>query len=177
MKSANREEKDLLRTTFDLVDSLVELYLKSAIAPFLKLHEKFYTGLNKVLRQVLDSNEIPTWFTANFITYGRTLLVFPTILLLASEYQILPALLAIFVDFGDFLDGVVARYWVDQDNKKVARESRSASPTSDKDSFGECFFPFSMDSSSIILLFPHRPTFIRIVLSIIYKSNCHAQKS
>lgn len=142
MPSANREKKDLLRTTFDLVDSLVELYLKSAIAPFLTLHEKFYTGLNKVLRQMLDRNEIPSWFTANFITYGRTLLVFPTILLLASEYQILPALLVIFVDFGDFLDGVVARYWIDQNNRKEASESRSASPTSDKDSFGECVFLF-----------------------------------
>jgi len=130
----------LLRTVFELVDAVVELYLKSIISPFLKLHEKFYAGLNKFLRQLLDRNNVPAWFTANFITYARTLLVFPTIILLASGYRSLPALLVVAVDFGDFLDGVVARYWVDQakekEKTKEQKSSRSSSPASDKDSFG-----------------------------------------
>ena len=158
MSHANMDLQDLIRTVFDLLDAVVELYLKSVIAPFLTLHEKFYAGLNKCLRQVLDKNEIPTWFTANFITYGRTLLVYPTILLLSSGYQMLPAMLVIFVDFGDFLDGVVARYWVDQDKGKEVKESRSASPTSDKDSFGAYFGVFILMRLFLFLSFPFSPS-------------------
>ena len=159
--------KSLLRSAQNLADAVVELYLTLVIAPFLQLHETFYTGLNKFLRRILDQHKVPAWFTANFITYARTLLVFPTILLLAAGggssfwQQILPAALVLAVDFGDFLDGVVARFWVDQKQqqgqqqqaKKASEEStkkespssssstpsgsRSASPaSSDKDSFG-----------------------------------------
>lgn len=143
--SNKEKKKSLLRSVFDLVDAIVELYLKTAIAPFLGLHEKFYTKLNQVLRRLLEQNRIPRWFTANFITYFRTVLVFPTVLLLACGYQVLPAVLVIFVDLADFLDGVVARFWVDRakltGSSKGAKDSskdtsRSASPASDKDGFG-----------------------------------------
>jgi hypothetical protein len=129
-----------------LVDSVVELYLAKLIKPFLQFHEKFYNALNKVLRQVLDDNrsKIPDWFSANFITYIRTVLVIPTLLLLAWEHTILPSLVVILVDFGDFLDGVVARYWVDikkQREEELASKDKSpsgsSSPThSDDESFG-----------------------------------------
>jgi len=159
--------KSLLRSAQNLADAVVELYLTLVIAPFLQLHETFYTGLNKFLRRILDNHHhVPTWFTANFITYARTLLVFPTILLLAAGggssfwQQILPAALVLAVDFGDFLDGVVARFWVDRRQQQQQAQkasqgeeesnqkenpsssntpsgSRSASPaSSDKDSFG-----------------------------------------
>lgn len=146
---------------FALVDSIVELYLGNVIKPFLTLHEKFYTALNKTLRNVLDENssKIPTWFTANFITYFRTVLVVPTLLLLACDCTWLPSFIVILVDFGDFLDGVVARFWVDinkqkedelkkkknddnskdddDDNEPNSRDSLTPSPTqSDDDSFG-----------------------------------------
>jgi hypothetical protein len=138
-------KRDLVSTVIDLVDVVVELYLGSIIKPFLKIHETFYNSLNKVLRGLLDDNKkhIPIWFTANFITYFRTVLVFPTLLLLAWGHTILPAIIVISVDFGDFLDGVVARYWVDvrKEEAKSAEskdKSRSASPTnSDHDSFGK----------------------------------------
>jgi hypothetical protein len=138
-------KRDLVSTVIDLVDVVVEIYLGSIIKPFLKIHETFYTGLNRVLRGLLDDNkkDIPVWFTANFITYFRTVLVIPTILLLAWGHTILPAMIVIGVDFGDFLDGVVARYWIDvrKEDAKSAEskdKSRSASPTnSDDDSFGK----------------------------------------
>lgn len=138
------QSRDLTTTVFELIDAVVEIYLKNIIRPFLSLHEVFYSGLNKVLRQLLDDRKqkIPTWFTANFITYARTWVVFPTILLLAWGHFLLPAILVILVDLGDFLDGVVARFWNEIKKENEAMEekdrSRSNSPTnSDEDSFGK----------------------------------------
>ena len=101
--------EELISNVLAVVDSIVELYLSSFIKPFLTFHEKFYNALNQTLRRVLDDNKakIPDWFTANFITYLRTVLVVPTLLLLAWNYTLLPCLIVILVDFGDFLDGVV----------------------------------------------------------------------
>jgi CDP-alcohol phosphatidyltransferase len=165
-RTNKKSQQDLLWTSaFHLIDTFVELYLSSVIKPFVSLHEVFYSGLNNVLRKCLDDNQsrIPAWFTANFITYFRTALVLPTLILLAWHHQVLPALIVILVDFGDFLDGVVARYWADvrkkneqpkkttmttlessskKDNKKeTAKKTTTAagrsSPTdSDEDSFG-----------------------------------------
>ena len=131
---------------FALVDSIVELYLGTVIKPFLILHESFYSAFNKVLRKLLDDNKskIADWFSANFITYGRTVLVVPTLLLLAWGHTLLPSFIVILVDFGDFLDGVVARYWVDirkqreqeEASKDKSSSSRPTSPALDDDSFG-----------------------------------------
>ena len=45
----------------------------------------------------------------------------------------------IFVDFGDFLDGVVARYWVDKRKEEKAKKDAAKDKIdSDDDSFGEC---------------------------------------
>jgi hypothetical protein len=145
MTGHNNNKRDLVSTVFDLVDGVVELYLGSIIKPFLKIHETFYISLNSVLRSLLDDHkkDIPVWFTANFITYARTFLVIPTLLLLAWGHTVLPAIIVISVDFGDFLDGVVARYWIDvrKEEAKAAEskdKSRSASPTnSDHESFGK----------------------------------------
>jgi hypothetical protein len=138
------KESDLLTTVLRLVDVIVELYLSSVIKPFLTLHEQFYSKLNSVLRSQLDQNKdkIPAWFTANFITYARTWLVIPTVLLMAWGHLVLPSFLVIFVDFGDFLDGVVARFWVDikkeQAEAVASKEKlpRCASPADD-DSYGK----------------------------------------
>lgn len=133
-------KKDIFTPLLDLVDVFVEIYLASFIRPFVSVHEKFYGAVNTILRQLLDDNKsaIPAWFTANFITYARTALVFPTLLLLAWGHTLLPALLVVLVDLGDFLDGVVARFWNDVKNKimEALEEKRASSPTnSDKDSF------------------------------------------
>ena len=56
----------------------------------------------------------------------------PTLLLLAMDYTFLPSLIVIAVDFGDFLDGVVARFWVDvrKDKEKELKAKDKATPTS-----------------------------------------------
>lgn len=142
------KQKDLIGTAFDFFDAIVEVYLKTAIQPFLQLHEKFYTGLNKVLRQILDDADthVPRWLTANFITYLRTLLVIPTVILLSRGHTVIPALTVIVVDFGDFLDGIVARYWVDMNTNKKKEEAgkfessprtESLASLSEEDSFGK----------------------------------------
>jgi CDP-alcohol phosphatidyltransferase len=137
---------EIIVKLFALVDSVVELYLGTIIKPFLRFHETFYSALNKTLRNVLDDNKskIADWFTANFITYARTLLVVPTLLLLAWGHTFLPSFIVILVDFGDFLDGVVARYWSDIKKEREKEEaskdkgSRPTTPTADDDSFGAC---------------------------------------
>lgn len=110
------DDSGLLETLVEVVNALVELYLAHVIKPFLLLHEKFYNKLNKVIRSLLDDNcdKIPSWFTANFITYFRTWMVIPCVILMVKDYTIIPSLLVLSVDLGDFLDGVVARFWVDR---------------------------------------------------------------
>lgn len=126
---------------FALIDSIVELYLGTIIKPFLKLHETFYSTLNKTLRKTLDEHRssIPGWFTANWITYARTVLVVPTLLVLSWGYIFLPSFLVLFVDFGDFLDGVVARFWVDIrkeiTDKLSEKEKAPSASNSDDESY------------------------------------------
>lgn len=136
-----------VKHAMELTDVVVELYLGTVIKPFLSLHEKFYSALNATIRSFLDRNNIPGWFTANFITYLRTVFVIPCLMLLSWGQIILPSLIVLSVDFGDFLDGVVARYWVDEkkkheelmakkDDKDPSKRSRSVSPNpSDDDSY------------------------------------------
>jgi len=101
---------------FETVDRCVETFLRGFIKPFLLWHNVFYTNLNKVLRGLLDKHEknVPVWFTANFVTYARTMLVFPCLQLLAWGWRWLPSAIVLLVDFGDFFDGVLARYWMDK---------------------------------------------------------------
>jgi hypothetical protein len=134
---------DLLHKAFGRIDGLVELYLGSIIKPFLAYHELFYAAINKASRSAMDANKpkIADWFTANFITYLRTIFVIPTLLLMASGHTLLPSLIVIAVDFGDFLDGVVARFWVDVKKEReealTSKSKTSSSPTnSDDESFG-----------------------------------------
>lgn len=109
------EEKSIIFILFDIFNYFIEVYLTHIIKPFLTLHETFYSWLNATIRSILDdkSEHIPTWFSANFITYIRTIFVVPCVLLMVNGHVLLPSLIVILVDFGDFLDGVVARFWVD----------------------------------------------------------------
>jgi hypothetical protein len=135
----------LIQTFSTLVDGIVELYLESAIKPFLVFHEIFYSKLNQFLRSILDENKdkIPDWFTANFVTYVRTLCVIPTVLLLAWGHVVLPSVIVILCDFGDFFDGVLARFWVDmrkeREEEVLAKKEDSPRPESpaDDDSYGK----------------------------------------
>lgn len=116
---------DPIAIALELIDTPVQFYLIKFVEPFLKQHEKFYSKFNVVLRDLIDKSSPPKWFTANFITYARTILVFPCLLCMLWHRYVAAALIVLFVDFGDFLDGVVARYWVDERKKLPA-------PTVDK---------------------------------------------
>lgn len=87
--------------------------LALALSPVLSLHDKFYGALNKTLEGVLDAvgDNVPSWFTADFVTWARSTLLVPTLLLIAFGQGLLPGVLILLVDFGDFLDGVVWRWW------------------------------------------------------------------
>lgn len=127
------ETQDILTFIIELVNLLVEIYLTYVIKPFLSLHEIFYAWLNNTIRTILDDNseKIPAWFTANFITYVRTVFVVPCVMLLVNGHIFLPSFIVLAVDFGDFLDGVVARYWVDikksEDLEKLVTKTESSS--------------------------------------------------
>ena len=112
-----QKEKDhsILSIVVGIVNSIVEFYLVHVIKPFLQLHDTFYKWLNSSTRSILDDNaeNIPTWFTANFITYVRTIFVVPCVMLIVKGHLFAPSFIILAVDYGDFLDGVVARYWVD----------------------------------------------------------------
>jgi hypothetical protein len=130
---------------FALINQVVELYLAKFVKKILPHHERFYNRLNTFLRKFLDDRKakIPDWFTANFITYVRTVFVIPTLLLLAGGYTFFPSVIVILVDLGDFLDGVVARFWVDcKKEKKEELKAKEKSPSqiaaSDDEGFGEC---------------------------------------
>lgn len=140
-KTTAAPKADSLTSFLSLVDSIIELYLSKFIAPFLKYHEVFYNQLNVVLRGAMDANKqkIPDWFTANFITYARTVLVFPCLIFLSWGWYLIPSLVVIAVDFGDFLDGVAARYWID-----VHRERREAM---EKKNDGKSVSPATSDAS------------------------------
>ena len=108
--------------TMQQVKQAIELYLKVAVKPFLSQHEKFYKQLNETLTKVLDKNEklVPRWFTANAVTYGRTVLLLPCLYLWARDHAVAPAVLTLLNDFGDFFDGVLARWWA---KRKAAGKS------------------------------------------------------
>lgn len=127
---------------FETRRGIVELYLQFVIKPFLEFHDIFYASLNKFFRSQLDNaSKVPVWFTANFITYLRTALIIPTLVMLSWKWWLPVCLMIILVDFGDFLDGVVARYWVDKkkEAKKKKDDAANARVDSDDDSFGKYF--------------------------------------
>ena len=105
----------LLQSLISLTNICVEAYLSLIIAPMLILHERFYSRLNQYLTELIrrcdDVNQLPRWFTANFVTYTRTVLIVPTLVLLSYKCFALASIVIVLVDFGDFLDGVLARYW------------------------------------------------------------------
>lgn len=119
VQSNYKKPSSITTVLFELLNSTIELYLTNFISPFLTYHAKFYSQLNFFLRSLLDEYGIPVWCTANFITYGRTWLIIPCLILLAKGYNAIAFSIVVFVDFCDFLDGVVARYWVD--NKHIAK--------------------------------------------------------
>lgn len=135
MEASPINNKSAIQPIFDTINRVVEFYMKCVIKPAVGFHEVFYSWLNTTIRNGLDasSDYIPEWFTANFITYLRTLFVIPCLLLLAQGYHVLPSIIVLSVDFGDFLDGVVARYWMDKRKARGDDKERCISNETDFD--------------------------------------------
>jgi phosphatidylglycerophosphate synthase len=55
--------------------------------------------------------------TANLISYSRTTLILPTLVLLSKEFCLVPALFVLANNFLDIFDGIVARYWLQKKDK------------------------------------------------------------
>jgi len=134
MTSNESEGLPVLDFLLSIINFIVELYLSSVIKAFLCFHDKFYSWLNTTIRNLLDENsdKIPKWFTANFITYARTWLVVPCVILMTKGFVVVPSLILIAVDFGDFLDGVVARYWVERKEIEAVGKEIDDNDTKDK---------------------------------------------
>ena len=59
--------------------------------------------------------------------------------MLSWRWWVPVSLTIILVDFGDFLDGVVARFWVDKKKEEKAKKDAAKDKLdSDDDSFGKC---------------------------------------
>lgn len=127
----------LLTQTLDLLDRATDLYLGFVFQPnVVKHYDEAFSGIvDPALRSILHDHKfkIPPWFTANNITYTRTILVLPWLLLVAHGHAILPCILVILVDFGDVLDGIVARFWMDFKLEQDEEEKDNAMETSSKD--------------------------------------------
>jgi phosphatidylglycerophosphate synthase len=148
-----------LTKTLDLLDRATELCLGFVFQPnVVKQYDDTFSGIvDPALRSILNDHKskIPPWFTANHITYTRTILVLPWLLSVACGHTIFPCILVILVDFGDVLDGIVARFLMDfklgqdddekddvmetssKDNDSTPSCPPSPSP-SDDESFGTC---------------------------------------
>ena len=61
--------------------------------------------------------------------------------MLSWRWWVPASLTIILVDFGDFLDGVVARFWIDKKKEEKAKKDAAKDKLdSDDDSFGECIY-------------------------------------
>lgn len=132
----------------------------SAGYPFVKLvcrhfvphHIRFYDGLNKFFNDIFDKYGLPAIVTADNITIFRTLFVFPCLWLWASGWCFLAAMLVLLCDLGDFLDGVVARWWRTPERLQVPPPSKYQSSRRVRrlhDSWGQ-FFDAVMDKLFIV---------------------------
>ena len=119
---------------------MLELFCNILLSVFLKPYDKIYGTLNTQLTQTFQTKGLPKYITANLITYVRTTLIIPTILLLSRNYVVVPILLLLTNDILDSVDGIVARYWLqklDQDEICFVLDSDSTTTKTRKRHFGE----------------------------------------
>ena len=70
---------------------MLEVIITFLVPLLLKPHERVYGWINDTFSNLLERKGIPTWLTANFISYCRTTLILPTIILLSNNLCIIPA--------------------------------------------------------------------------------------
>ena len=133
--------EELILTVLSLVSGVIEIYLVSVIKPFIKFREIFYNALNQGLRSGLEKhkNKIPEWFSVKVITLCRTASVVPTVILLTWKHTLIPSITVFAANFGEFLDGVVGRFWVEMQKERAdTLEAKDKARCSSSDSFGRC---------------------------------------
>lgn len=136
------EKKDILTTLLDFVDAVTELYCQALMQVLESLpatavdHEPILVSL----RERLDDNVVPKWFTKRFITYVRASLVIPSLLFLSWGHSLVPFLLVVAFCLGRLLSDAVESYWDDvkkTESKDAERKDKPKSPVNpDADGFG-----------------------------------------
>ena len=102
-----------------------------------QLHSHFYNAARTLV--ATTGGPFPSWLTANLISYLRTTCIVPTLLLLSTGWQLLPALFVLANAVGLLCSEAVAQYWVqkrspdavcfvlDTDSQTVKRRKREFS--------------------------------------------------
>ena len=96
---------------------MLDVIITFLVPLLLQPHEKLYKYLNITLTSILEQRSLPHWMTANLISYSRTTLILPTLVLLSKEFCLVPALFVLANNFLDIFDGIVARYWLQKKDK------------------------------------------------------------
>lgn len=106
-------ERNPLRAAAKIKDKNVNDYIDEGMKMALKMHDQYYFAIQKYTAPIIQN--IPrdyfgyAVFTANGVTYGRTLLVLLICFLIRFNYNGFGAFLILFHDFLDHVDGVVAK--------------------------------------------------------------------
>lgn len=72
-------------------------------------HSEMYQYINKILEPLVLTYSDGKYLTPNCVTYFRTCLIIPTLMLIRKNFFLFSSLLIFLNDFLDFFDGVVAR--------------------------------------------------------------------
>jgi len=79
--------------------------------------------------------------------------VIPCLIFISRGWYLLPSFIVLLVDFGDFLDSVAARYWIDvlkerqEALDKKEDKKMPGSPAASDASFGTCYFLMQLSKS------------------------------
>ena len=134
---------DVVTKLFSLVDSIVELYLDSAVPPVVAAHRSCHEKLNQMVGKLFQEHKshIPTWLRSGFLSYLRVVVVLPVVLLLSLGQALLPSLLIVIVSLSDLFKDHIAIHWeqiekAERQKSEATVAPRPVSPTYE-DSFGK----------------------------------------
>ena len=134
---------DVVAKLFSLVDSIVELYLDSAVPPIVAIHRSCQAHLNQLVEKLFREHKshIPTWLRTGFLSYVRVVLVLPIVLLLSWGQALFPSLLVTIVSLSDLIKDHIAIHWEQEGKTEQQKSEATATPRpvspSYEDSFGK----------------------------------------
>jgi len=109
---------EFIKVTFTTLNNGLNYFITNFLFFLVRLYDEYvYTPMQKLLtpvvllvpRDITINHTTVTIFTANIVTYSRTLLVIPIAYCLKFNYFVSAAVLVAFHDFLDHLDGIVAK--------------------------------------------------------------------